>query len=72
MSNDDDAVSTTRRSFIVSGAFGAAAAASASATARVSADPIPPPAPLADPLAFVVLARGTLRPVRRWRGRAMP
>ncbi len=35
-------------------------------------DPVALSAPLVDPLAFAALARGTLRPVRRWRGRAMP
>lgn len=35
-------------------------------------DPVALTAPLADPIAFVALARGTLRPVKRWRGRAMP
>jgi hypothetical protein len=35
-------------------------------------DPIALAAPLADPIAFAGLARGTLHPVRRWRGRAIP
>ena len=35
-------------------------------------DPLALAAPLADPVAFIALARGTLHPVRRWRGRAMP
>jgi dolichol-phosphate mannosyltransferase len=35
-------------------------------------DPVALAAPLADPVAFAALTRGTVRPVKRWRGRPMP